>query len=848
MTAATTQPARRLRRTASWLLAMSLPVGVVAGAAAAHATAPDFQLVPGTATAVDHAGAVVVDGSGVVYVAETGKNVVKRLAPGASPVVVAGAESAPGVPADGKLATPTGLALSPDGKTLYIADPGNDVVAKVDATATNGTLTVVAGKVGLPGAPSNAAGADSRLNDPTGLAADAAGNLYIADTGNNQVEKLTPAGALSVFAGNGNAAAATPGPATASALKAPSAVTVDAVGNVLVADAGNRTVDKVDPASGLLSVVGSTGATGSPTALATDLSGAVYVADPTGGGLKKMTGGAVATVTLGAVSPDVPLGPVAAVATTLGGNLWLADATRVAPHESTVPKDAPRITSVPPTTAAVGKPFSFSFTATGVPTPQWSFVDAKGPEGLTIGAATGVLSGTPTKAGATTFTVRASNSKGHFDQVVTLTVGTLPAAPAAPTAVAGDGKAVVTWKAATSTGTTADVTGYVLTPFKDGVAQTPVEFTAAQTTTQIVTGLTNGAKHTFTLAAKNSFGTGAASAASAAVTPYPTLRKPVLDVPLSRLSGKDRLETAVNSSKASFPTTGSAGAVVVSAAYKYADALAGARLASATSAPLLLTESDKLTAAVGTEITRVLAPGGTIYVLGGSGTVSAAAETALTALSPNYTVKRLAGDDRYETAAKIAEEVAAQVPGTATAPIYLASGVNFPDGLAVSALAARTGGTVLLTDGDVLPAATKNHLQAEDSGATRVVPVGGAAAAAAASLPAAGGSAARAIVGVDRFDTAALVAREFTGGPVATKVVGVATGDNWPDALVGSAAVGLLGGPLLLTSGPDLGNSAQSALGALNAAKPLATGVVFGGEPSVPAKAYATFGKAIAQD
>jgi putative cell wall-binding protein len=307
----------------------------------------------------------------------------------------------------------------------------------------------------------------------------------------------------------------------------------------------------------------------------------------------------------------------------------------------------------------------------------------------------------------------------------------------------------------------------------------------------------------------------------------------------------------VNSSKTLFPTAASAGAVVVSASTKYADALAGARLASATAAPLLLTESDKLTASTGTEVSRVLAPGGTVYVLGGSGTVSAAVENALVALSPNYTVKRIAGDDRYETAARIADEVAAQAPGTDKAPIYLANGVNFPDGLAVSALAARTGGTVLLTDGATLPAATKAALAAKDPGATRVVPVGGAAAAAAASLPASGGSAARAVVGADRFETAALVAKRFTaaaGGAGSTKVVGVATGDNWPDALVGSAAVGLLGGPLLLTTGPDLAPATLSALAALNAAKPLSTGVVFGGEPSVPAAAYASLGRSIAQD
>lgn len=845
---------RRLRRTAAWLLAMSLPAGVVAGAGAAQA-APTYDyrvpaaVVPGSPTAVTGPSAVVVDGSGVVYVADPGAHVVRRIALDGSSAVVAGVASTGGVPTAGQLGRPTALALTPDGKTLFVADADNDVVVKVDVSAATppspNALTVVAGIAGSHGPATNTTGTGSTLNDPLGLAVDSTGKaLYIADSGNNQVEKVDlVTGELRIVAGNGNPAAATAGPALGTSLNGPTSVAFDLSGNLLIADAGNHAIDQVNPATGALSILGATGTTGTPTSLALDLSGSVFFVDGSSS-VKKMTAGAVSAV---AIDPTL-LGTPTGVATTLGGNLWLTDATQVKQFEPNVDQAAPRITSVPPTTAAVAKPFSFPFTATGTPTPQWSFVDAKGPAGLTISSTTGVLSGTPTTAGTTTFTVRAANAKGHFDQVVTLTVGTLPVAPAAPTAVAGDGRAVVTWKPTAATGTTADVTGYSLTPFKDGVAQTPVTFTAAQASTQVVTGLTNGAKYTFALAATNSFGTGPASPVSTAVTPYATVRKPVLDVPVSRLSGKDRIETAVNSSKALFPTTGSAGSVVVSAAWKYADALAGARLASATAAPLLLTESDKLSASVGTEISRVLAPGGTIYVLGGSGTVSSGVETALAGLSPNFTVKRLAGDDRYDTAAKIAAEVAAQAPGTDTAPVYLASGVNFPDGLAVSALAARTGGVVLLTDGAVLPAATKAYLQAKDPNGARVVPVGGAAAEAAKALPAAGGSAGRAIVGSDRFDTANLVARRFATGPTAARAVGVATGDTWPDALVGASAMGLVGGPLLLTSGPDLSASARAALGALNAAKPLATGVVFGGEPSVPAAAYASFGSFVAQD
>ncbi|MEZ0165832.1 cell wall-binding repeat-containing protein [Kineococcus sp. LSe6-4] len=843
MTSAPRRPGSRFRRPATWLLAMSLPVGIVAGGVSAHAAPAGYAYAVAdlvTSGAVARATGVAVAADGTVVFSDAGDGTVKTIdASGAATVVDATA---------GKLSHPAGLAFGPDG-SLYIADPGLDRVLKLSGS----TLSPVAGSGTEGPAAVGRPAVDSPLKDPTGVAVDAAGNVFIADAGNNQVEKVTAgSGTISVVAGTGFAGAAIAGDANKVPLNAPAAVALDAVGNLYVADSGNRTVGKVT-ADGRLAVLGSLGAGGrTPTSLAVDRNGTVYAADPVAKSIRTISpAGVVGTLSTGGGTFDVPT----AVATDASGSLWVADdgvTPQVKVLTSTADPAAPRFTSAPVATGAVKQLWTYAAKASGTPAPTWSLL-SDAPSWLTVASGTGVLSGTPTAAGNVTFTLRATNASGHDDQVITLTVGALPAAPAAPTAVAGDGRAVVTWKPATSVAATAGatpspVTGYVVTPVQDGVPGTPVTFAATQATTQVLTGLANGSKYTFTVAAKNSFGTGTDSPASAAVTPYATVRKPVLDVPRSRLSGKDRIETSVGSSKALFPTPASAGSVVVSASTKYADALAGARLASAAAAPLLLTESDKLTATTGTEISRVLAPGGTIYVLGGSGTVSTAVENALTALSPNFTVKRIAGEDRYETAARIAEEVAARAPGTDTAPIYLASGVNFPDGLAVSALAARTGGVVLLTDGATLPAATKAALQAKDPGATRVVPVGGAAAAAATALPADGGSAARAIVGVDRFDTAALVAGRFTAAAGGTKVVGVATGDNWPDALVGSAAVGLLGGPLLLTSGPDLAPAARSALAGLNAAKPLTTGVVFGGEPSVPAAAYASLGRAIAQD
>jgi hypothetical protein len=83
------------------------------------------------------------------------------------------------------------------------------------------------------------------LNNPTGVAVDAAGNVYIADLINNLVEKVAPTGTLSIFAGNGNQGAPTAGPATSSALFYPTGVATDSSGNLYIAEYGNNLVEKV---------------------------------------------------------------------------------------------------------------------------------------------------------------------------------------------------------------------------------------------------------------------------------------------------------------------------------------------------------------------------------------------------------------------------------------------------------------------------------------------------------------------------------------------------------------------------------------------------------------------------
>ena len=168
-----------------------------------------------------------------------------------------------------------------------------------------------------------------------------------------------------------------------------------------------------------------------------------------------------------------------------------------------------------------------------------------------------------------------------------------------------------------------------------------------------------------------------------------------------RLGGADRYETAVAISAYGYPHRRSAEAVVIATGLGYADALAGGPAAAALSGPLLLTTPGELPAAVRDEIIR-LDPE-RIVVLGGSAVVSNAVFAELETLAPT---ERIAGSDRYRTAALLSAEV---FPDGAAA-IYLATGSGFPDGLAGGAAAGAQGIPILLVPPTSLPAAVRTEI------------------------------------------------------------------------------------------------------------------------------------------
>lgn len=200
--------------------------------------------------------AVAVDRKGNVYIGVSGR--VRKVSPGGTITTLTGTglcSGSYGSPrGDGGPATraqvcdPAGLAV--DGKgNVYIADAADHRVRKV---SPGGTITTIAGtgKYGLSGDGGPATKA--KLFRPSGVAVDGKGNVYIADTTNNRVRKVSPGGTITTFAGTGNPDAGSTfsgdgGPATKAHLSGPRGLAVDAKGNVYVADSGNRRVRKVRP-------------------------------------------------------------------------------------------------------------------------------------------------------------------------------------------------------------------------------------------------------------------------------------------------------------------------------------------------------------------------------------------------------------------------------------------------------------------------------------------------------------------------------------------------------------------------------------------------------------------------
>ncbi len=364
----------------------------------------------------------------------------------------------------------------------------------------------------------------------------------------------------------------------------------------------------------------------------------------------------------------------------------------------------------------------------------------------------------------------------------------------------------VTWSAATDS--QSGILSYAVYLVDGSTYTTVTAGIASGSTSHEITGLGVGS-YSVALRAFNSAGT--ASSYTSPVS-FQISNDPVLVV--TPIEGADRFTTAIAVSEKAFS---SATNVVIATGYNWPDALGGAALAGALDGPILLTAPTALPGSVIDEIERLGATHA--YVLGSESAVSKGVYNALDAI-PGVAVERIGGKSRYETANMIAERTIGLMDagpgydGTA----FVATGMNFPDALGASPLAAAKGWPIYLVN----PASGDNAGLVsimDAAGVKSAIVLGGTnvvSSSVADRLQAVlGGGAPERLFGGNRYATARAVASYGVSDAGLTwNKLALATGQNFPDALAGGVLQGRDGSVMMLTPGLTLDSGVATVLSA----------------------------------
>ena len=250
--------------------------------------------------------------NGNLYVSDFQNNKIRQITPGGVVSTYTGGSPSSSF-ADGSLATagfnfPYGI-VSNSADTVYVSDYGNHTIRKITPSGVT-TFAGVAGQSGSTDLTGNAA----RFNNPAGMVVDAANNIYVADSANSNIRKITPAGVVSTVAGSTNTASGLVNSTVPSAarFKSPLGITIDSLGNLFVADTSNNVIRKITPAGTVSTFAGSsTGAAGyadgtgtdalfySPRGITVDANNNLYVTEYENAKIRKITPNAVVTTVVG---------------------------------------------------------------------------------------------------------------------------------------------------------------------------------------------------------------------------------------------------------------------------------------------------------------------------------------------------------------------------------------------------------------------------------------------------------------------------------------------------------------------------------------------------------------------
>jgi len=364
----------------------------------------------GTSASFNQPLGATVDPSGNIFIAEAGSHIIRKITPAGQVSIFAGNYSQGFVNnTTGTSASfyhPVGLASDASGN-IYVADEDNNVIRMI---TPGGAVSTFAGNGSQGINTGTVAAASATFKYPCGVAVDGSGNVYVADSYNNLIRKIS-GGMVSIFAGNVSGTAGTAdGQGTAASFNQPFSVVTDAAGNVYVTDRVGAKIRKITP-SGLVSTLAGSGTAGyldassgttaqfnAPTGLAIDKAGNLYVTDESNNRIRKVTpAGAVTTLSgTGAQGSANGAGTAStfslpfAIAADAGGLVYAGDFT----------------------TNLIRKIVATPFT-----------VSPALPAGLSLNSTTGVISGTPTAVTAqATYTIKAINTVSTGSAQLTMKV------------------------------------------------------------------------------------------------------------------------------------------------------------------------------------------------------------------------------------------------------------------------------------------------------------------------------------------------------------------------------------------------------------------------------------------